>query len=30
MAAGKVDILRVLVQPSLDNRDGYDFGEMYI
>ena len=26
----KVDILRVLAQPSLDNRDRYDFGEIYI
>ena len=26
----KVDILRVLAQPSLDNRDGYDFGEIDI
>ena len=26
----KVDILRVPVQPSLDNRVGYDFGEIYI
>ena len=26
----KVDILRVLAQPSLDNRDGYDFGELYL
>ena len=26
----KVDILRVLAQPSLDNRDGYDFGELDI
>ena len=24
----KVDILRVLAQPSLDNRVGYDFGEL--
>ena len=28
--ADKVDILRVLAQPSLDNRDGYDFGELDI
>ena len=26
----KVDILRVLAQPSLDNRDRYDFGEIDI
>ena len=26
----KVDILRVLAQPSLDNLDGYDFGEIDI
>ena len=26
----KVDILRVLAKPSLDNRDGYDFGELDI
>ena len=26
----KVDILRVLAQPSLDNRVGYDFGELDI
>ena len=26
----KVNILRVLAQPSLDNRDGYDFGEIDI
>ena len=26
----KVDILRILAQPSLDNRVGYDFGELDI
>ena len=26
----KVNILRVLAQPSLDNRDGYDLGEIDI
>ena len=26
----KVNIFRVLAQPSLDNRDGYDFGEIDI